>query len=114
MLSIVAAALAATLSATPSPEGLFASPDGKRALRIECSGGRCTGRLVEAQDAPDQVGKVVLEDLVPARGGGKGTLILPHRGREVPVLVSIPDSATLRMEAKAGPLSRSRDWKRVR
>lgn len=114
MFMIVVAVLAAILSASPSPEGRFASPDGKRTIRIACAEGRCEGRLEKAQDAPEQVGKVVLKDLVPSGEEWKGLVVLPRRGKELPVVVSLPDSSTLRLKAKAGLAGRSRDWTRVR
>lgn len=115
MFSIIHAALAATLAAAPSPQGLFASPDGKRTMRIECAAETCEGRLEKAQDAPELVGKVVLKDLTPSGKEWKGQVVLVRRGgKELPVVVSLPDSSTLRMKVKAGLLGQSRDWTRVR
>lgn len=114
MFTIVSAALAAMLATASTPEGTFASPDGKRTIRIQCADNTCEGRLAKSQEAPEQVGKVILKDLVPDGAEWKGQLVLPRRGKELPVVVSLPDSATLRLKVKAGFGSQSRDWTRVR
>lgn len=110
----VLAAIAAFCSNAPSLQGRYLTTDGRRTVDVQCVEGRCTGKVAKDDDHPDLVGQVVLKDLVPSGDIWKGTGVLPRRGKEFPVEVSIPDSSTLRLKAKAGMLGRTRDWKRVR
>lgn len=113
MFQIVAAFIALCANA-PSPEGLYLTTDGRRTVKIQCENGRCFGRVAKDDDHPDLVGRIVLRDLVPTGKNWKGTGVLPRKGKEFPVELSLPDSTTLRLNAKGGAFGRSRDWKRVR
>lgn len=110
----VLAAIAALCTASPSPEGMFLTAEGRRTVEVRCTDGRCVGRVAKDDDHPDLVGRIVLKDLVEDGKVWKGKGVLPRKGKEFPVEVSLPDSTTLRLKAKAGMFGGSRDWKRVR
>jgi len=110
----VLAAIAALCANAPSLEGLYLTRDGRRTVKIQCADGRCVGQVATDADHPDLVGRIVLKDLVPYGDVWRGNAVLPRKGKDFPVEVSLPDSTTLRLKAKAGIYGGSRDWKRVR
>lgn len=77
-----------------------------------------TGSDYEAviQEAPDKtlVGKKQITGLKHNNGSYKGSLYLPKRGKILPCTLTIKSDSSLQLSAKAGFMSQSQTWTKVK
>lgn len=77
-----------------------------------------TGSEYEAviKEAPDKtlVGKKQIAGLKHNNGSYKGSLYLPKRGKILPCTLTIKSDSSLQLSAKAGFMSQSQTWTKVK
>lgn len=77
-----------------------------------------TGSNYEAiiKEAPDKslVGKKQITGLKYSNGSYKGSVYLPKRGKTLPCTLTIKSDGSLQLSAKAGFMSQSQTWTRVK
>lgn len=77
-----------------------------------------TGSNYEAiiKEAPDKslIGKKQITNLKYSNGAYKGSVYLHKRGKTLPCTLTIKSNGSMRLSAKAGFMSQSQTWTRVR
>ncbi|MDJ1466319.1 DUF2147 domain-containing protein [Cytophagaceae bacterium DM2B3-1] len=95
--------------------GIYQNQDGDRKMEIYKQDNQYFGKLIwlKTQDGKAKAGDVVLKNLSYSSNQWKGKVYAPARNTDFPATIVMPDANTLQITAKAGFMSRSKDWKRV-
>jgi uncharacterized protein (DUF2147 family) len=112
---IVAAALSVVcnVSAAGDLNGIWQHP--KDPVWLEVNEAMGTGIAVRNDDDPSSVGFAVLKKVVtgPKEEQWSGQVYVPQLGDYKRVIVTLPNTSTLKMKVKIGFISRSVEWTRV-
>ena len=112
---IVAAALSVVwnVSAAGDLNGIWQHP--KDPVWLEVNEAMGTGIAVRNDDDPSSVGFAVLKEVVtgPKEEQWSGQVYVPQLGDYKRVIVTLPNTSTLKMKVKIGFISRSVEWTRV-
>lgn len=112
---IVTAALSfvCNVSAASNLDGFWQHP--KDPVWLEVNEAMGTGIAVRNDDDPSSVGFTVLKEIVtaPKEEQWSGQVYVPQLGDYKRVIVTLPNTSTLKMKVKIGFISRSVEWTRV-
>ena len=112
---IVVAALSTVcnVSAAGDLNGIWQHP--KDPVWLEVNEGKGTGIAVRNDDDPSSVGFAVLKEVVtgPKEEQWSGQVYVPQLGDYKRVIVTLPNTSTLKMKVKIGFISRSVEWTKV-
>ena len=112
---IVVAALSTVcnVSAAGDLNGIWQHP--KDPVWLEVNEAMGTGIAVRNDDDPSSVGFAVLKEVVtgPKEEQWSGQVYVPQLGDYKRVIVTLPNTRTLKMKVKIGFISRSVEWTRV-
>ena len=112
---IVAAAILfiCNVSAASDLNGFWQHP--KDPVWLEVNEAMGTGIAVRNDDDPSSVGFAVLKEVVtgPKEEQWSGQVYVPQLGDYKRVIVTLPNTSTLKMKVKIGFISRSVEWTRV-
>ena len=112
---IVTAALSfvCNVSAASNLDGFWQHP--KDPVWLEVNEAMGTGIAVRNDDDPSSVGFAVLKEIVtaPKEEQWSGQVYVPQLGDYKRVIVTLPNTSTLKMKVKIGFISRSVEWTRV-
>lgn len=93
--------------------GKWTNEDKTRVLEFVKTGSNYEAVIKEAQDK-SLVGKKQITGLKYSNGSYKGSVYLPKRGKTLPCTLTIKSDGSLQLSAKAGFMSQSQTWTRVR
>ena len=112
---IVVAALSTVcnVSAAGDLNGIWQHP--KDPVWLEVNEAMGTGIAVRNDDDPSSVGFAVLKEVVtgPKAEQWSGQVYVPQLGDYKRVIVTLPNTSTLKMKVKIGFISRSVEWTKV-
>ena len=112
---IVVAALSTVcnVSAAGDLNGIWQHP--KDPVWLEVNEAMGSGIAVRNDDDPSSVGFAVLKEVVtgPKEEQWSGQVYVPQLGDYKRVIVTLPNTSTLKMKVKIGFISRSVEWTRV-
>ncbi|WP_338873350.1 DUF2147 domain-containing protein [Spirosoma sp. SC4-14] len=98
--------------------GIYENETGERQMEIFRQNNQYFGKLISDKsdsERPLKPGTIVLKAFTFAKNEWvNGTVYTPKQGRDFKATLTMVDSQTLRINARYGLMSRSKDWKRVK
>jgi len=116
VILFLTAGLLAAANAQTSPDailGKWTNEDRTRVIEFVKAG---VGYAAVIREAPDRsmVGKSQLTNLVYSNGTYTGNVLLPKKGKSYPCTLKIERDSTMQLTAKAGLMSKTQGWTRVK
>lgn len=98
--------------------GVYENETGERRMEIFRQNNQYFGKIVSDEsgsEGPVKAGAIVLKGFTFAKNEWvNGTVYAPKQNRDFKATLTLVDTQTLRINAKYGIMSRSKDWKRVK
>lgn len=96
--------------------GVYQSPDGNRKVEVYKENNQYFGKLIaiKGDQGTAKIGTIVFKDFVYSANKWEGKTYLPARDQEFNTTLSLKGNDRLMVKVKAGLMSQTREWSRVK